>query len=139
MRNFAILKGQFEDRTAICQEGTFWLVHVRDITLNLSRRFVSFEAVWLPGMAPSKDAIMSLDAGFLTQFSDRAWTMGYGGWTLFFDDRMIRDMLAFAAALPHRPGEQDYIFSLNEFIWHNHPSVLRGQWRYLFPQEPPAG
>lgn len=84
-------------------------VRVTKIGLGLLERSISAEVeeVPTPGLpvAPLYDRLTGrriplrwqIGAGYLTTFSEHCWYMGYGGWSLFFDPRIIRGVIDLAS------------------------------------------
>ncbi len=43
---------------------------------------------------------LTVGAGFMSNFSDSTWYMGYGGWSLFFAPRIVEGVVALAGQFP---------------------------------------
>jgi hypothetical protein len=43
---------------------------------------------------------LTIGAGFMSDFSDSTWYMGYGGWSLFFAPRIVDRVVALAGQFP---------------------------------------
>ena len=104
----ARLAAAFEGRQAIHVEKGIGMLRINGIAADLTERKVSAYVTELPtpGMShlmpgtnagPSRFKIVG---GYLTLFSAHRWSMGYGGWTLYFDAAAIVSVTALAASLP---------------------------------------
>jgi hypothetical protein len=102
------LRTRFDGRQAIYVEMGVLRVRVVKIRPRVDRRIVSAEVeeiptaglgvgvfpAWREGRNPLR---WKIDAGYLTTFSDDCWSMGYGGWSLFFETALIQDVVDLAA------------------------------------------
>jgi hypothetical protein len=43
---------------------------------------------------------LTIGAGFMSDYSDSTWYMGYGGWSLFFAPRIVEGVVALAGQFP---------------------------------------
>ncbi len=43
---------------------------------------------------------LTISAGFMSDYSDSTWYMGYGGWSLFFAPRIVDGVVALAGQFP---------------------------------------
>jgi len=103
---------QFDNREAIYVEKGVLRVRVFNIRPNPAGRSVSAEVEEIPtpglgvGIFRAVDESLSgnmapdrwrIGAGSLTTFSDNTWEMGYGGWTIFFERRVVEGIVSLSA------------------------------------------
>jgi hypothetical protein len=106
------LRGLFEGREAIYVEKGALRVKVSSIRADVTRQSVSAEVEEIPTaglpvglFCESKQHEPSplrwdIAGGYLTDFSDNTWHMGYGGWSLFFAPRIVEGVLSLALRFP---------------------------------------
>ena len=106
------VRGLFEGREAIYVEKGALRVKVSDIRGDVDRLFISAEVEEIPTAgfpvgtfyeiqrrAPTP-LRWHIEGGYLTDFSDHTWYMGYGGWSLFFAPRIVDGILSLALHFP---------------------------------------
>lgn len=106
--NAARLVAAFEGRQAIYVEKGILKVRIDGITADLTKRAVSAHVTELPtrgmpyhGQGGLASPIrFEIAGGYLTSFSAYQWSMGYGGFTLYFDTAVIASVTALGASLP---------------------------------------
>lgn len=88
------------------------LVRVTNICASISQVQVTAHAeeVITPGLGVGMFARKSqqgkkphrwhFGAGYLTMFADTYWATGYGGWSLYFDPKLIEEVLQLAISFP---------------------------------------
>lgn len=102
-----VLRARFEGREAIFAEGRIVLrVRVFNIRSQGLSVVANVEEIITPGLGSSLLArthspVTSPDrwdiGGDPTSYSDHTWTMGYGGWRLYFDPEVIQAVIDFVA------------------------------------------
>jgi hypothetical protein len=108
--NCARLRARFEDREAIYIEQGALRVRVTKIQANVAERTITADIEEIPtpgfprfiglnsvGLADSRLLKWTISAENLTVCSDHVWSHGAGGWSLFFDSELIREVLRFTA------------------------------------------
>jgi hypothetical protein len=136
------VRANFEGRAAIYVEKGALQVRVSNIHGSEVHRGLSadIEEILTPGLgvgsfAPSKSTSprrWSIGAGYLTRFSDDCWTMGYGGWSLFFDPKAIRAVLDLASHFPENMDSWERYNKIVRFL-HSDERYLRANWQRVFP------
>ena len=108
-RNFGKLRKSFENREAIYIEHGFLRVRVHNIRDDLAARWIvadideiptaGFEAGLFQIRIPTarRPLRWQIGGGFMTQFSDHTWHCGYGGWSMFFETRVVQGVVELAA------------------------------------------
>ena len=97
-----------EGRSAIYVEKAVYYVKVTDTAYDLGKRIISarVESVRAPGLegltattgnARYRPKSWRFSAGCLTRFSEHNWYMGYGGWSLYFNPKIVEKILDLAA------------------------------------------
>jgi hypothetical protein len=106
------LRANFEGKEAIYVEKGALLVRVSDIRSSGLRPTVAAQIDELPapglgvgGFDPSRlnrprPLRWTIRAGVLSDFSDHCWKMGYGGWSLYFEPRLVQATLKLASEFP---------------------------------------
>lgn len=105
-----ILRARFEGREAIYVEKGALRVRVTNIrSVGLSVR-ANVEEIITPGLgvgflarehSPITGPRRWDIGGDPTSYTDDSWSMGYGGWTLYFDPEFIQAVIDFAARRPN--------------------------------------
>lgn len=107
------LRANFERREGIYIEKGALRVRVYNIRGSAAERTVSLTVEEFPspglGVGLFDPALrkesgrlrFNIGAGYLTAFSDHSWVMGYGGWSLYFDPKVVGAVLDLASRLPH--------------------------------------
>lgn len=108
-----VLQARFEGREAIYVEKGALRVRVTNIrSEGLSVR-ANVEEVITPGLGvgffarthpPTTGPLRWDIAGDPTSYSDDSWSMGYGGWNLYFDPEFVQAVIDFVA---RRPNDAD--------------------------------
>jgi hypothetical protein len=106
--NCTCLRRRFEGREAIYIEQGALLVRVMRIEANTAAQTITADIEEIPtpgfprfiglnsvGLADSRRLQWTISAGVLTASSDHVWSHGDGGWSLFFDPDVIREVLKF--------------------------------------------
>lgn len=96
------LKSQFEGREAIYVEKGYCRARISQITPNVAARRITAKVEVIPteGIIHRYPPFWDIGGGSMTSFSDNSWKMGYGGWSIFFDPGLIREVCQFSAKLP---------------------------------------
>ena len=103
------LQSNFEGKQALYVEQGALLVRVSNIRTSALRRTVAAQVDEIPvaGLRVGRFGDLlnntaplhwTIRAGYLTEFSDHSWAMGYGGWSLHFDPRLIEAVLELVSA-----------------------------------------
>lgn len=107
-----LLRGRFTGREALYLEKGVLRVSVVDVEAHLRGRWAKavVEEVPTPGLPRSLFARLgpieagplrwSLTSGYLTAVSRTQWTVGYGGWSLFFAAEAVEGVVRLAAGWP---------------------------------------
>jgi hypothetical protein len=102
------LRARFEGREAIYVEKGALRVRVSDIRGDVAQLYISAEVEEIPTAGFPAGAFYeiqrrepsplrwSIEGGYLTDFSDHTWHMGYGGWSLFFAPSIVDGILSLA-------------------------------------------
>ena len=137
------LRASFENREAIYLEKGALRVRVTNIHGLASRQTVFADVEEIPaaglGVGLFDDSQRNgatalrwrIGAGYLSQFSDSRWVMGYGGWALYFDPGIIQGVLDLAARFPENMDTFERYKEVVRFM-HDQPSLQR-HWRAVFP------
>ncbi len=106
------LRARFEGREAIYVEKGALRMRVSDIRGGATQLSISAEVEELPTPGFPAGAFYemprlepsplrwSIEGGYLTDFSEHTWHMGYGGWSLFFAPRIVDGILGLALRFP---------------------------------------
>ena len=105
------LRRAFEGREAILIEKGAVLVRVSNIEAKLVERSIAAEVQAMPARGLPAGSLyyhpayregrpLRIAGGYLTCFSDHVWTMGYGGWTLYFAPQIVKGVAELAARWP---------------------------------------
>lgn len=136
------IRNTYENREAIYFEKGVLRVRVHNIHIDTHNRRIEadVEEIFTPGLGtgifykpvwnegrPRRWSI----GGQLASCWDVVWTMGYGGWALYFSTAVIEGIVALAASWPAdlSPVERHYQI-LNWGMVHN---VIESQPKQLFP------
>ena len=137
------LRANFEQREAICIEKGALRVRVSNIRGSVTQRTVSFtiEEVPSPGLVMGqfeqrirkerRPLRFTIGAGYLTQFSDHCWVMGYGGWSLHFDPKLVQAVLDLASRLPHDMDTFARYSAITDLVFD--PTNVPKNWQRVFP------
>ncbi|SRR6266849_5923124 len=102
----------FEGREAIYVEKGALRVKVSDVRGDVARLSISAKVEEIPTVGFPAGAFYeiqrlepsplrwSIEGGYLTDFSDHTWHMGYGGWSLFFAPRIVDGIVSLALQFP---------------------------------------
>lgn len=138
------LQANFEGKEAIYVEKGALLVRVSDIRGPGLRQTVAaqIDEVPAPGLGVggfdssrlkrNGPLRWTIRAGYLTEFSDYCWNMGYGGWSLYFEPRLVQSVLQLAAQFP---ADLDIIQRYTEIVrfLQQDQSVVQAKWQAVFP------
>jgi hypothetical protein len=106
------VRGLFGGRQAIYVEKGALRVKVSDVRGDVARLSISAEVEEIPTAGFPAGAFYeiqrlepsplrwSIEGGYLTDFSDHTWHMGYGGWSLFFAPRIVDGIVSLALQFP---------------------------------------
>ena len=106
------LRTLFEGKEAIYIEKGALRMRVSDVRGDTTQLYVSAEVEEIPTAGfpagafygvqrlESSPLRWSIEGGYLTTFSDHIWHMGYGGWSLFFAQRIVDGILSLALRFP---------------------------------------
>lgn len=107
--NCKVLQDRFEGREAIYIEKGGLRVRVTNIRMNGLSVGADVEEIITPGLGvglfarkhPPVTSPYRWDiGGDSSAFSDQTWWMGYGGWSLYFDPKVVQAVIEFAARRP---------------------------------------
>lgn len=139
--NCQALRQRFEGRQAIYIEAGVTIVEVSDIRCRPASRHISAAVVEVAGCPvtggrfhpPAETARRwRISAGVLTACSDHTWSMGYGGWSMFFAADIVAGLHQLASAwAPELDAQQRYGAALN-FLMDRHAYVPSER---VFPEE----
>jgi hypothetical protein len=142
-----VLRRQFENQEAIYVEVGVLRVRVFNIHLGADERSITADVEEIPtiglgvGMYRTRKSLelqtpirsWHIRGGFLTSFSDNTWSMGYGGWTLFFDKKIVEGVVSLAAGWPNERSESFSRYDAGlEWLQDNRAYVPEQQ---VFPDE----
>jgi hypothetical protein len=112
-----------EGQEAIYIEKGAARVRVSRVYLNLRKHWISATITLLstPGMPDSQyiNTRWEIRAGYLTRASTSYWTMGYGGWTLYFDPAVVEGVTALAQAFAEGLSFSERYKAVNAWITAN--------------------
>jgi hypothetical protein len=103
------VQARFEGREAIYIEKGAVRVRVNNIRATMPQAIeADIEEIPSPGLGVGRfdksnakgPRKWGFCAGFLTGCSDQHWTMGYGGWSLYFDPEAVQAVLDLASSFP---------------------------------------
>ena len=136
------LRANFEGKEAIYIEKGALLVRVRDIRSSGLRPTVAAQIDELPAFRVggfdgarrngNRPLRWTIRAGYLTEFSDHCWTMGYGGWSLYFDPRLVQAILELASRFPADTDTFDRYHKIIRFLQQDQ-TVVQAKWQVVFP------
>ena len=66
----------------------------------------------------------TIRAGYLTEFSDQSWALGYGGWSLYFNPCLIEAVLKLASQFPADLNTFERYSRIVSLIQHQRPRPL---------------
>lgn len=133
-----VLRARFEGREAIYVEKGALRVRVTNIQVRGLSVCANVEEVITPGLGvgffvrthPPVTGPRRWDiGGDPTSYSDDSWSMGYGGWTLFFNPEFIQAVIDFAARRPNNADPYEGYVAVCKMAWGR--TLMRG------PQSPP--
>lgn len=138
------LRANFENREAIYIEKGALRVRVSNIRGWAARRTVLANVEEIPtaglgvGMFDKRTRKQTtplrwrIGGGSLTAFSDHKWVMGYGGWSLYFDPKIIEAALDLASRFP---DDLDTYERYNQIVRlvQRHPTSPGANWQKAFP------
>jgi len=107
-------RANFEGREAIFIEKGALRVRISSISGSTSQAVITANVEEIPtqglgvGLLDKESRFFrprwKISAGFIPNFmtdiSDHQWHMGYGGWSLYFEDRIIRGVIELASRFP---------------------------------------
>lgn len=106
------VRALFEGREAIYVEKGALRVRVGNIRCDIERCRIDAQVEELPTAGLERTVFHSfrgrtpgplrwdIVAGYMTSFSDRGWSMGYGGWSLYFAPDVIEGVVRLASIWP---------------------------------------
>lgn len=106
------LRARFEGREAIYVENGALRVRVSEISGDATQLYISavVEEISTAGFpagvfyearrSQPTPLRWSIGGGYLTTFSEHTWHAGYGGWSLFFDPKIVEGVLGLALGFP---------------------------------------
>jgi hypothetical protein len=106
------LRARFEGREAIYVEKGALRVRVSEISGDATQLYISAVVEEIPTAGFPAGVFYearrsqpiplrwSIGGGYLTTFSDHTWHAGYGGWSLFFDPKIVEGVLGLALGFP---------------------------------------
>jgi len=130
--NCVKLRDAFEGREAVYIEKGVYRVRVVNIRYSVERRWVKADGEELPtpGLLPtsfhsrrrneSGPLRWSIGGGYLTDFSEHTWHMGYGGWSLFFAPEIVIGLVKLAFAWPAELDERAQYKQVLDFLLDQH-------------------
>ena len=138
------LRLNFEGREAIYLEKGALRVRVSDIRASPRGTTVSAEIEEIPapglgvglfdssqrkGTPPLR---WTIRAGHLTEFSDRCWIMGYGGWSMYFEPKIVQGVLDLASRFPDNLDAFERYNRIVQFVQYDQP-FFPENWQAVFP------
>jgi hypothetical protein len=136
------LRNAFEGREAIYIEKGVLRVRVVNIRCNVAVRRIDAEVeeILTPGLERSlfhsrqrndpSPLRWKLGAGYLTSFSEHTWTMGYGGWSIYFAPEVVSGLVIIAS---NWPTELDAFERYNQAIRFLMDRNAYEQYQRVFP------
>lgn len=111
MSNCELLCNLFENKEAIFIDKGAIRVRVFNIQSNLDERTIIADIEEIPtiglgvGSFPTRESLevemlplsWNISVGYKTTFSNNVWTMGYGGWVLNFNTKVIEGIVAISS------------------------------------------
>ena len=141
-RAISKLRANFEGRQAIYVEKGALLVSVSDIRPGQTTVAAQIDEVPARGLGVGgfdgsrlKRATplrWTIRAGYLAEFSDHCWNMGYGGWSLYFEPRLVQVVLHLAAEFPDTLDTFERYHKIVRLLQHDQASS-QGKWQAIFP------
>ena len=137
------LRANFEQREAICVEKGALRVRVSDIHGSAAQREVLFkiEEIPSPGLGvgqfdrsirkEKRPLRFTIGGGYLTEFSEHCWAMGYGGWSLHFDPKLVQAVLDLASRLPEDMDTFRRYSEITDLVFD--PTFVPKNWQRVFP------
>ena len=102
------LQENFEGREAVHIEKSVLRVRVSNIRWQVDARQIHAEVEEVPTAGlylrepNAGDPLRwKIGAGYLTSFSSQTWSMGYGGWSLHFEPKIVSGLITLAAEWPN--------------------------------------
>ena len=126
------LRKNFEGREAIYIEKGALHVRVSNIRWDTALRavFADIEEIPTPGfnattfhMGHKNDSTpcrWDISTASLTSFSDTEWSMGYGGWSIYFAPRVVKGVVELALRWPKELDEHARYRQVLDFIYGHH-------------------
>jgi hypothetical protein len=146
--NISKLQANFEGKEAIYVEKGALLVRVSDIRSSGLRPTVAaqIDELSAPGLGVggfnrrrlnrTSPLRWTIRAGYLTEFSDDCWTMGYGGWSIYFEPRLVQAVLEFASAFSPDDNTFERYRAISHLLQENQ-TVTQANWYSVFPAVSP--
>jgi len=138
------LRTNFENREAIYIEKGALRVRVTGIYGSTVDRTVwaNVEEVAAPGLGVGlfekrnrktpPSVRWRIAGGYLTSFSDESWDMGYGGWSLHFDPKVVQGVLDLASQFPDDVDTHERYRRIIQFVFQQ-PTLLAANRQKVFP------
>ena len=137
------LRANFENREAIYLEKGALRVRVSNIRGSVARRIVwaKVEEVQTPGLGvgmfdrrtrnETTPCAWKIGAGYLTGFSDHCWKMGYGGWSLHFNPKVVEAVLELASRWPDDMDTSERYNQIVRLVQYD-PKFRDANWQEVF-------
>ncbi|HKQ36903.1 MAG TPA: hypothetical protein VJ063_02425 [Verrucomicrobiae bacterium] len=136
------LHGNFEGRQAIYVEKGALLVRVSEIRRTRTMVAAQIEEIQAPGLGVGsfadcrsnrKKALRwTIRAGDVSEFTEQCWQMGYGGWSLYFEPRLVQDIMQLAAQFQESLDAFERYKRILAVLQRDQGSC-QGKWQPLFP------
>jgi hypothetical protein len=126
------LRANFEGREAIYIEKGALLVRVTEIERLSSSTWAGARMLEIPSPGlgvgifdrrqrkSAKPAQWTIGTSYLSSFTDDQWSMGYGGWSLYFNPEIVRGALELAAQLPETLDTFERYNQIVRFVQREH-------------------
>ena len=124
------LRENFEGQEAIYIEKGALHVRVRNIRWDpdLSAVFADIEEIPTPGFDgtafhkedDSTPLRWDIGTASLTSFSETEWSMGYGGWSIYFAPRVVKGVVELASRWPTELDDYERYKQVLGFIYGHH-------------------
>ena len=112
------IQARFEGQEAIYIEGHVVRVKVSNIRFSRSVQTISATVTEIPteGFFRAPWPSWQIGAGYLTEFSDNFWNMGYGGWSMYFRPTLIHETMKTVAQFPRGIDPGDWNETFHDFF-----------------------
>jgi hypothetical protein len=145
--NVSKLQANFEGKEAIYVEKGALLVRVSDIRSSALRPTVAAQIDELPAPGLGVGGFdrkrlnrrtplrWTIRAGYLTEFSDDCWTMGYAGWSIYFEPRLVQAVLELASGFSPDVNTFERYRAISHLLQRDQ-AIGQANWQSVFPAAP---